>query len=248
MKRAAALSLAALCSCAIDDRRVEVRATCTGPPPGGLISDFSTAHLGTCRETPCPLAFAGSTTVSLGTDGVRGLVVPHDRPDSVVLALGLTGDLGSVRDDASALRVVVSYDSLARPAPARVVAGFAIAFLSCLDASGYAAVRFRTDGDLGTCPLRFAVQFGGAGQQSSTGAAGCPLVECDAATSVAVTAGLTTAPLPSVTGGASATGADAAAGGTAISGLRWELGLPSDGSRRCSADFTIDDLELVAGP
>jgi hypothetical protein len=29
---------------------------------------------------------------------------------------------------------------------------------------------------------------------------------------------------------------------------RWELGLPDDGSRRCSADFTIDDLELAAAP
>jgi hypothetical protein len=248
MRRAAALSLAALCSCGIDDRSVEVRPTCTSPPAGGLISDFSTAHLGTCPASTCPPRFAGSTTVSLGTDGVRGLVFPHDRPDSVVLALGLTGDLGSVRDDASALRVVVSYDSLARPAPVSVVGGFAIAFLSCLDASGYAAVRFRTDGDLGTCPLRFAVQFGGAGQQPSTGAASCPLVECEAATSVAVTAGLTTAPLRSATNGPSAAGADAAAGGTVIEGLRWELGLPIDGSRRCSADFTIDDLELVAAP
>lgn len=249
MSTVAAWSLAAaLCSCAIDDRSVEVRpADCASPPAGGIVSDFPTARLGRCPATTCPGAFENSPTVTLGKDGVEGLVFPYHPDDTVVLALGLTGDLGSVRDPASALRVVASYDALARVAPT-LVGGFAIQFSGCLDASAYAAVQFRIDGTLAACPLRFATRGAGTGAPGTI----CPLAECSADPSVAVAVGLTTVPL-SVAAGAGARPAPAPgdAGGVAggvLFGLQWELGLPSDGGRQCSADFTIDDIRLVAAP
>jgi hypothetical protein len=238
MIKAGTLSLAALCSCAIDNRNVEgpQPQSCVNPPQGGLLSDFSTARLGRCMPTTCPDPLAYTPTVSLGMTGVPGLVFPYRRPESVVLALGLTGDLGVVSDDASALRVVMSYDSLGQ-APPPVVGGFALRFLACVDTSGYAGVSFRTDGALGTCPLRVALQFTDGG--SATLGTPCALDECFADSSVAVTAGTLTVPIPAPRG---------AEGPHALVGMQWELGVPSDGARTCNANFTIDDISLVAKP
>jgi hypothetical protein len=233
MIKAGALSLAVLSGCAIDGRSVEV--ACEPPPDAGLISDFSTAKLGNCPAMTCPGPLEGSTTASLGVAGVQGLVFQYQRPESVVLALALTGDLESVSDDTSALRVVMSYDSLGRDTP-KLVAGFAIELLECIDTSAYAALSFRVDGELGICPLRFALHPGHAGDGMGMA---CPLTQCFAATTVTVMAGITTVPLPDPAGGEDA---------QALAGMQWELGLPSDGSKRCSADFTIDDIRLVPAP
>jgi len=239
MIRAGALSLAAaLCSCAIDDRTVEVSPACVSPPADGRISDFPTARLGRCSEITCPGALAYSTTVSLGDGGVKGLAYSYEKPDSVVLALGLTGDLGRVSDDASALRVVVSYDSLARAVPT-VVGGFAVELIDCVTTAGYTGIGFRTDGELGGCPLRFAAHIIDSGRGSGTSSAPCPLDDCFADTATAVTAGLNEVSFP-VPGGDQPT--------SALVGMQWELGLPADGARTCAADFTLDDLRLLPAP
>jgi len=234
MRRAATLSLAALCSCGIDARSVEVSPACVGAPSDGLVSDFSTARLGRCAGPTCPEALAGQTTASLGTTGVSGIVFPYERPDSVVLALSLTGDLHSVRDETSALRIVMSYDSLAREVPARAGA-FALELAPCLDASGFAGISFRIDGSLGSCPLRLAMLL--RDRNAATPDATCPLDRCRPGPGVDVGLGSTTMPLPDPIG---------ARAPLELAGMQWQFVLPADGSRTCAADFTIDDLRLVA--
>jgi hypothetical protein len=230
MTRVGALAFAALCSCAIDDRRVAVRPACVSPSPSGLLSDFSTARLGSCLPEACPDNLVGSSTVSLGTTGVKGLVFAYEKPASVTLKLGLTGDLLSARDASSALHVTVAYDPSGQDTPP-LVAGVALRFLNCVDITGYGGMSFRVEGALGTCPMRVA-----ATRDEDPQAAPCPLDECFVGVSVPVATGVTTVPLSDH------------AGESVFAGAQWELGLPTDGSKSCAADFTIDDLQLVAGP
>ena len=235
MTRAGVLALAALCSCAIDDRAVEVMPACAAAPDGGLISDFSTARLGTCQPGTCPDNLVGSSTVTLGAAGVGGLVFAYESPASVGLELGLTGDLLGASDAASALRVKVAYDSSGRDAP-RLVAGIALRLVAgCLDTTGYQGVRFRVAGDLGTCPLRVAAPFADR-DQGLQGPPCSPLDQCFAGASVAVATGATTVRLA------------APSAEQVFAGMQWELGVPPDGAKTCAADFTIDDIELVAAP
>lgn len=238
MIRSAGLALAGLFAvigaCSVDDRTVTVNRACMSPPASGLLSDFSTASLGRCPAPTCPGALEYSQSVALGLTGVPGLVFPYAAPASVTLTLGLTGDLASVHDDASALEVAARYDSTGRAPPA-LVAGFALRFVDagCVDVSGYAGVSFRLAGDLGGLPLRVAAQL--SGRDPPTADVPCPLDVCFATTCLTAAPGLTTVVWP------------AGAGSRALAGLQWELGLPADGSRATTADFTIDDLRLT-GP
>jgi hypothetical protein len=124
---------------------------------------------------------------------------------------------------------------MAHAAPADAGA-FALQLAPCLDVSGYTGLSFHTQGSLGTCPLRAAALF--RDRAAATADATCPLDDCRPGTSVAASAGLTTVPLAPV-------GAEAPA---ALVGLAWRFDLPGDGSRICDADFTLDDLRLVAAP
>jgi hypothetical protein len=227
---AATLAMAALSACAIDDRSVEIGRVCGDPPPSGLLSDFSTARAGFCPEQTCPATLKDSPTVSLG-DGLRGLVYPYRRPASVALRLEPTGDLTKVSDDTSALRVVVSYDASGRDPPA-LVGGFALQLLDCVTTSGFTGVSFRLVGELGTCPLRFTARFAARGDDPTT--LPCVLDDCYTATTLAAKIDDNVAPVPP------------APNDRVLLGLQWELGLPPDGASTCHADFTIDDVKLVA--
>jgi len=89
MRRAATLSLAALCSCGIDARSVEVSPACVGAPSDGLVSDFSTARLGRCAGPTCPEALAGHLR-ALGHDVAgRNQVRARDLPVAQQLQVSL---------------------------------------------------------------------------------------------------------------------------------------------------------------
>lgn len=222
MRRAGALALvAALSACAIDDRTVAVQRQCESAPADGLLSDFSTSRLGLGDLGP---------TVSLGTAGTKGLFFTYRVPRFGTLELGLTGDLASVSDERSALRVVMDAGVL-EPAAVAPLGGFAVRFEECVGLAENTAVTFRVDGNLGACPLRVGAQL--IALDDDVLGEPCPLDECSASTSVAVGTGLTTLPLPR---------GDA---GRVLGGLQWELGLPSGGAATCVADFTLDDLRLA---
>ena len=107
---------------------------------------------------------------------------------------------------------------------------------ACVDTAGYRGVRFSVGGDLGTCPLRVAAPFADRSKDPNAPPCG-PNDQCFAGTTVAVAAGATTVrlPDPSVE--------------RAFAGMQWELGPPPDGAKTCTpADFTIDDIQLVAEP
>jgi hypothetical protein len=230
----AALAMALLCSCAIDDRGVEVGRVCMDPQ-SDLISDFSTSRAGYCPEATCPATLKDSPTVSLGDPtvslgrGVRGLVYPYRRPASVELTLTPSGDLTKGNDPDAALHVVVSYDAAGRDPPP-IVGAFALQLLDCVTTSGFTGVSFHLAGELGTCPLRFTARFAARGDDPTT--LPCALDDCYAATTLAATTGDNTAFLP------------AAPNDRVFLGLQWELGPPPNSATTCHADFTIDDVRL----
>jgi hypothetical protein len=239
MTRAHAIVLLSLCSCAIDDRSLNVRGACVGSPEGGLISDFSAARPGYCPPGICSADLVGSVTLSLGVADVLGLVFPYrsGAPDAIVLTLASTTSTTSTGDAApgQALRAEL-VSGPPRSDASIALDGFALQFLECVDTSAYSGVRFTTEGNLGPCPLRFAVQFeeGDAGTFSTP----CPIDQCFANESVLVTAGTTTLMFPADAGA----GRDQR-GGAALAGMQWELSVPAGG---CTADFTIDEIRLVS--
>jgi hypothetical protein len=91
----------------------------------------------------------------------------------------------------------------------------------CVATTGYTTVRFRTDGELGACPLYLAARFDAGAQRDTTGPP-CALDDCFAATRVAVAAGITEIPVPMAVAGQPV---------PALAGMQWELDLPSDGAR-----------------
>jgi hypothetical protein len=225
MTRASVVALLALGACAIDDRKVKVSGACVTPPAGGLISDFSAARRGICPASICSADLVGKPTVSLGVADVMGLVYPSSSsgPDFIALDVAPTVSTGDAASG-QALRAVV--DSRPAPTDASIAhEGFDLYLIDCVDASAYAGVSFTTDGDLGSCPLRFAVQF------------------------KAVDGGTFVTPDIAVVAGATTLGfADerAAGGATELSGMQWELDLPTDQPGGCAADFTLDDIKLVS--
>jgi len=225
MTRASVVALLVLGACAIDDRKVKVSGACVTPPAGGLISDFSAARRGICPAGICSADLVGKPTVSLGVADVMGLVYPYGSPGPGFVALDLVST--TPPDDAAAgqaLRAAV--DSRPPQTDASTAhEGFGLYLIDCLDVSAYAGLSFATDGDLGSCPLRFAVQFrGGDGGTSVT--AGIP-----------VAAGTTTLGFAGEWG---------AGGATELAGMQWELALSSDQPGGCVADFTLDDIKLVS--
>jgi len=212
-------------ACAIDDRKVKVSGACVTPPAGGLISDFSAARRGICPAGICAADLVGKPTVSLGVADVMGLIFPYSSPGPDFVALDVvstapTGDAAS----GQALRAEV--DSRPAQTDASIAhEGFALYLIDCVDASPYSGVSFTTAGDLGSCPLRFDVQF----------------KEADGGTSV--TSGVAVAAGTTVLGfsdGGSAIGA------TELAGMQWEVDVPNDRPGACTADFTLDDIELVS--
>jgi len=233
MRRAATLSLAALCSCGIDARSVEVSPACVGAPSDGLVSDFSTARLGRCAAPTCPEALAGQTTASLGTTGVSGIVFPYERPDSVVLALSLTGDLHSIRDETSALRIVMSYDSLAREVPrARRLRARARAVPRRVRLCGASAFASTGASGLSPAPRQLLAR-----PQRRDAGRDLPLDRCRRA--LGSTSAWAARPCRCPTRSARGRPLE-------LAGMQCQFALPADGSRTCAADFTIDDLRLVA--
>jgi len=227
MSRASVLALLVvlLGACAIDDRRVKVSGACVAPPAGGLISDFSAARRGLCPAGICSADLVGKPTVSLGVADVMGLIFPYSSPgpDFVALDVVSTTPTGATASD-QALRVEV--DSRPAQTDASIAhEGFALYLIDCVDASAYSGVSFTTAGDLGSCPLRFAVQFKGA----------------DGGTSV--TSGVPVAVGTTVLGFSDGGGA---VGVTELAGMQWDIDVPNDQPGACTADFTLDDIELVS--
>jgi hypothetical protein len=212
-------------ACAIDDRKVKVSGACVTPPAGGLISDFSAARRGICPAGICSADLVGKPTVSLGVADVMGLIFPYSSPGPGFVALDVVSTMPP-GDAASGQALRAAVDSRPAQTDASIAhEGFALYLIDCVDASAYAGVSFTTDGDLGSCPLRFSVQFKGIdGGDSVT--SGIPVV-----------AGTTTL------GFADARGAG---GATELAGMQWELDLPNNEPGGCVADFTLDDIKLVS--
>ena len=240
MTKLPALLSLALCCCGVDDRSVEVR-SCIAAPETGLIAAFSTARLGRCSGTICPEAFVGSQIVALGSGDVAGRVLPLQASPNVTLVLGLRGDLSLERDDTDALRVVLQLDALAAPEAGTLTAGFTLELTQCIAVGGFTSLSFRSEGELGGCPLRVGLRF--AETARDTAAPDCTVDEvsgtqtCFTATtaSVAVSPGVTTLTLPRRTAGDSETG---------LVAVEWDASLTADPPRRCDLVFTIDDIRL----
>lgn len=234
------LMLLALCSCAIDDRRLKIVGACVTPPVGGLVSDFSAARQGRCSAQICPTD-VDSLTVSLGVGDLMGLVFPYRSAGLEVITLTpmSTTSIGDAAVGQALRAAMVSGSPPTTPAIAHD--GFALQFLDnsrsstlggCIDTSDYSAVSFTADGNLGNCPLRFAAQF-----NAGTFSTPCPLDECVATSTLVVAGGTTTLSLPD-SGGLGRQ--------TTLAGMQWEFSVPTDRPGGCTADFTIDDIRLVS--
>jgi len=223
MTRASAVGLLVLGACAIDNRKVKVSGACVTPPAGGLISDFSAARRGICPAGICSADLVGKPTVSLGVGDVMGLVYPYSSLGASFIALDVVSTT-SPGDAASGQALRAEVDSRPSPTDASIAhEGFALYLIDCVDVSAYAGVSFTADGDLGSCPLHFAVQFKGV----------------DGGTSV-------TPGVPVVAGTTTLGFADQRSGATELAGMQWELDLASDQPGGCVADFTVDDIKLVS--
>lgn len=223
----------------IDNRQVDFGSGCF-VPQGGLLSDFSEARVRSCPTGYCATELVGSDSVSLGegTDAVKttGLVFPYASSGSFPVLLGLASTVSAAdAGTGQALRVATP----AYPAGgASTPYGFALRFASCVETKGYKGVSFTagpTAEDIGTCPLRFAVEFLPADAGS---VAVQPLDESAAASIVPVTAGATTL-LFGESAGVSQP--------SVLAGMQWEFTLPG-GTMGCNADFTIDDIRLIPLP
>jgi hypothetical protein len=235
MTKVSLLVLLALSSCAIDDRKVKVSGACVTPPAGGLISDFSAARRGICPAGICSADLVGKPTVSLGVADVMGLIFPYSSPGPDFVALDVVSTMSS-GDAASGQALRAEVNSRPAQTDASVAPeGFALYLIDCLDVSAYSGVSFTTGGNLGGCPLRFAVQLEGG--DAGTFIAPCSIDECHAAGSVPVAAGTTTLTFPD---------SGNAVGPTELAGLQWEVSVPSDHPGGCTADFAVDDIRLVS--
>jgi hypothetical protein len=228
------LLLLGFSSCAIDDRPLQVNGACTSASPGGLITDFSAARQGVCSAQNCPADLVESPTVSLGVADILGLVFPYRSPGlaAVLLTPGPTGGVDAAASE-QALRVVMNSRAAAGTSPG--YDGFALQFLSCVDASNAVGVAFMVAGDLGICPLRAVAQLKEA--DAGTFQTPCPFDQCFASLAVPVALGATTVTIVKQRGGQ-----------TALAGVQWEFSVPTGQSGGCKADFTIDDVRLVPGP
>jgi hypothetical protein len=227
------LVVLALCSCALDERHVEVDGPCTRPASDGLVVDFSEASQRSCPAGFCTHDLVGYDAVSLGEDAPAGLIFPYAPSDIDPV------DLGTVDSDAG--RAVWAAVSTAPPAPDATPApdGFALQFVRCVDTSGYSALSFSIDttgGDLGGCSLRSAAQL----LESDGVGYGVPLPldEYPGGSAAPVQAGINTLPLSPA--GAAST--------HSLLGLQWEFTVETAHPAGCNAYFTLDDIRLVKSP
>lgn len=220
--------------CSIDDRKLKVSGACVTPPAGGLISDFSAARPQPCPAGICSPDLVGNPSVYLDAADTQGLIFPYRSPGLAVIALTLTST-GSPPYSGQALRAVMDSGSPQLDA-SNAYDGLALQFVDCVDTATYSGVSFTIGGNLGSCPLRFAVQFKAvdAGIFSTP----CAIDECFATRSVLVAAGKTTFTF-SGNGGVGGPGA--------LAGMQWEFGIPSAPPGGCTGDFTIDDIRLISG-
>ena len=233
----AMLVITALSACAVDDRRLTVKGACVNPPPTGLIADFYAATPGACFSQICPPDLLNIPTVTLPLADIAGVVFPYRSPGLDVIALGLASTLANT-DAASGQALRVSMVSGTPPLTASIAYdGFAMQFSRCVDTANFSAIRFTTSGNLGTCLLRFAVQFQEA--DAGTLAQPCPIDQCFTMHSVAVATGETTLTLSDGSG---------VGGPTALAGMEWEFSVPTDRPGGCTADFALDDVRLVPKP
>ena len=131
----------------------------------------------------------------------------------------------SAGDAASGQALRAQVDSGPAQADASIATGFALYLIDCVDVSAYAGRQLHHRRRLGNCPWWFAVQFKGA----------------DGGTSV--TAGVPVAAGMTVSGFSDA---GAAGGAPELGGMQWEVDIPNDQSGGCTADFTLDDIQLVS--
>jgi hypothetical protein len=224
----------ALCSCAIDDRDVRLSGACVEPPIAGMVSSFSAARDRPCPPGICAADLGFSPAVSFDEADISGIVFAYRSAGLTAIALNLIPTLAtSDSGPGQALRAHLVASGSPNSAPAHD--GFALRFAECVDTSAYSGVSFTTAGDLGGCPMRFAVQFeeGDGGTLSPL----CPIDECFAPRSVLVAPGTTT--LSFLEKGVG--------GPTALAGVQWEYSVPTDLAVDCTADFTIEEVRLVGG-
>jgi hypothetical protein len=134
---------------------------------------FLAARRGICPAGDLLADLVGKPTVSSrgGRDGTD-LPVRLARPSFAALDVVSTMPPG---DAASGQALRAEVDSGPAQTDASIAhEGFALYLIDCIDASAYSGVTFTTVGDLGNCPLRFAVQFKGADGGTSV-ASGVPV-------------------------------------------------------------------------
>jgi hypothetical protein len=207
---------------------------CKGMPlKAALITDLSEAFAGTDRMDRPDIEFGSNP------DELRGGSFTYAAPFLEAPTLSL-----EPRGDGQALRVLASPGAPVDSGDAWVGLGFGLTYGEggCLDATGYSGVQFSIDGSLGTCQLRFGVQFSQDDKVEDNPSGGsCALgPQCFPPLSgplVPGADGIVMVPFAEVSGGSPTKTIDA----TTITGVNWQLVSPLTGDP-CMASFTLDDV------
>ena len=209
---------------------------CKGAPlKAALITEFSDAFAGTNRM--------GQPDIQFGSDldGLGGGSFTYAAAFLKAPTLSL-----EPKGDGQALRVVSTPEAPVDSGDAWLGFGFGLGYAGggCLDASAYGGVQFTIDGSLGTCQLRFGVQFSQDDKVEDNPTGGsCTLGnQCYPPLSGALLPGadgIVMVTFAQMSGGSPMKTVDA----TTITGINWQLVAPLTGDA-CVASFTVDDVSF----
>ncbi len=202
---------------------VDGAADATSPPPPPCVG-----------QTPfTPLLTDGGfpdeefTTYSFGSPGLTAVsVTPQNGPNGL-----------------ESLHILASLD------PAHPFAGGGIAFTgfefpACVDASAYTGIQFTITGDLGTCLVEASVVPSEDNATGNGSVGTCVASSCMSPVSPPVSAGTTTVPFTSMSGGTPRATVDA----HALNDVQWVVVAPTDASgnaQSCGANFIVSNISFV---
>lgn len=200
---------------------------CSGTPPSrALITDFADATAGTSA-----ISFGMAPNIGGGsyTYAATGLTAPVL---SIVPApAGSTGQ---------ALEVAANPGSTTDSSNAWI--GFGLGFDMCVDASAYTGVEFTITGALGNCALTFTPIFSEDNSVTDNPTFGsCTAASCYPGQSAQLLSGTNIVHFTDVIGGNPQTFVDS----RALTGVQWQLNVPSDGVSVCSANFAVTNVTFV---